>query len=125
MRQNKKIYVYVHLCNYLCNNGYQKKLAKGKIEGKESLRGKPIKRGKCQFLLDLIFPPLEEVSLSNTQKQFFNHLISIQLQNIHLHYHKMVQKSLLGRKSYLLGQPHRQPVLKSIIINMLRNREKM
>ncbi len=62
-----------------------KKLAKGKIEGKESLRGKPIKRGKCQFLLDLIFPPLEEVSLSNTQKPFFNHLISEQLQNTHRH----------------------------------------
>ena len=61
-----------------------KKLAKGKIEGKESLRGKPIKRGKCQFLLDLIFPPLEEVSLSNTQKPFFNPLISKQLQNINI-----------------------------------------
>ena len=70
-----------------------KKLAKGKIEGKESLRGKPIKRGKCQFLLDLIFPPLEGVSLSNTQKQFFNHLILKQLQNINQHYPKMVSKT--------------------------------
>ena len=42
-----------------------KKLAKGEIEGKECARGKPIKRGKCQFLLDFIFPPLEEVSLSH------------------------------------------------------------
>ena len=35
----------------------------------------------------------------------------------------MVSKYLLGRKSYLLGQTHRQPVLKSIIINMLPNIE--
>ena len=47
-----------------------KKLAKGEIEGKECARGKPIKRGKCQFLLDLIFPPLEEVSLSHLSLWF-------------------------------------------------------
>ena len=46
-------------------SSYPEKLAKGEIEGKKSVRGKPIKRGKCQFLLDFIFPPLEEVSLSH------------------------------------------------------------
>ena len=46
-------------------SSYAEKLAKGEIEGKKSARRKPIKRGKCQFLLDFIFPPLEEVSLSH------------------------------------------------------------
>ena len=46
-------------------SSYAEKLAKGEIEGKKSARGKPIKRGKCQFLLDFVFPPLEEVSLSH------------------------------------------------------------
>jgi len=45
----------------------------GKIEGKESLRGKPIKRGKCQFLQDFIFPPLKEVSLSKGKDLKFMH----------------------------------------------------
>ena len=61
-----RIHIRTHKISYPdAPSSYAEKLAKGEIEGKKSARGKPIKRGKCQFLLDFIFPPLEEVSLSH------------------------------------------------------------
>ena len=36
---------------------YKEKPAKGEVEGRESSRGKPKRRGKCRFLLDLFLSP--------------------------------------------------------------------
>ena len=44
----------------------KEKPAKGEAEGKESSRGKPIRKGKCRFLLDFIFPPPARFLSRNT-----------------------------------------------------------
>ncbi|MDD6827594.1 MAG: hypothetical protein PUE12_16080, partial [Oscillospiraceae bacterium] len=36
---------------------YEEKPAKGEVEGRESSRGKPTRRGKCRFLPDLFLSP--------------------------------------------------------------------